>query len=222
MIHVQRLLHILTIACVIWIASATAAHADLVIFHNGDFKFGNVQVHNASKEVWIDADGEIKRYWERQVRDIIRDVGPPQHGEVLQLPGFVYSTTPTIPSVTAPITHRNVLKSGNEDEREIAFDVEDGFDVNTIHLMGARYGFFNRPGSYLVLILENIQTTSWKGTQFRLTFYGEDDKLLASKDFYVWNLAGSNQKLIPKIVKNIAIPDVPYNMIQRIRLVRKF
>ncbi|MEW6233839.1 MAG: hypothetical protein AB1656_00500 [Candidatus Omnitrophota bacterium] len=198
--------------------------ADLVVFHNGDYVFGKATVNDASKEVLVESGGIVRRYDKSQVKYVLPEITRPAPGVVLRATeGFVYSATDYVPDITAPITTRKTLPSGNKDKKVLTLDVEQGFDVSSIHLLAANYGFYNRPGCYLSMAFENVQTRNYRGVEFRATFYGDKDMLLASKDFYLWKMPGSQEKnVIKKAVVNLAVPDIPYELVSRIRVVRKF
>ncbi len=211
------------IILVISLVCTTAYPApDLVIFHNGDYAFGTTTVDEDTDEIVLESEGETKHYTKRQVREVFPGVSKPADGEVVTASKYVISATGMIPQITAPITTRSRLETDLEENPEIIFDVEDGFQVAKIHLFSTNPDFYNRIGSYLVFILENHTTQTWRAVEFRATFYGEEDQLLASKDFYIFRLPASTPDRTPRTVVKLNIPDIPYDLIHRVRIVRKF
>lgn len=195
------------------------AWPDLVIFHNGDFRYGEV-TELPDEEISLLEEGVTRPYKKSQIREIIKGINKPIPGEVVRATDFVHAATAELMAVTGSATQRTRIKDGSG--KEIVLDVEDGFEVPRVRMWRSRYPFFQRQGCFIAGVLVNSTTKTWSNTTFRATLYDGKDKVLASRDFYVFRLPpGTPQK--PGMRKfELDFPDVPYPRVTRIRVVRCF
>lgn len=195
------------------------AWSDLVIFHNGDFRYGEVtELPNQEISLW--EDGGIRHYKKSQIREIIKGINRPAPGEIVTATDFVYAATAELLTGTGAITHRVSIQAAPG--KKLVVDVENGFEVPRLRIWRSGYPFFQRQGCFLAGELVNATTQTWVNTTFRATLYDEKDTLLSSKDFYVFRLppGGPKQPSLRKF--ELDFPDVPYPRVKRMRLVRRF
>ena len=204
----------------IFVFSALEAAGDLVIFHNGDFRYGKAFVIQPEGDVSLTVNGATKIYKKSQVRQVVMGVDAPPPGTIVSVTDFIHSATAEIVGITGWITHRQ--KMTNFDGKQLVVDVEDGFDIPMLQLYPASYSFFNRQGSFLRAALVNSSTEALSGIEFRVTFFQKDDKLLASKDFYIQRFPAGSATASARRIFEVDLPDIPYANVQRMRVVRKF
>ena len=115
--------------------------------------------------------------------------------------------------------HSSFLKPGGT---EVSLEVEDSFEI-TGSISPAQYAFFARQGSYLRAAVRNLTQSPWAGLQLRIFFYGENDHLLTTRDVYVFHLAAAAPDgTSPARSFETELADIPYQLIHRIRFVRKY
>ncbi|HOL94074.1 MAG TPA: hypothetical protein PLH79_06985 [bacterium] len=195
------------------------AWSDLVIFHNGDFRYGDV-TELPNQEIALMEDGTTRQYKRSQIREIIKGINRPSPGEIVTATGFVHAATAELLAVTGAITHRVLLQAAPG--KKLVVDVENGFAVPRLRIWRSGYPFFQRQGCFIAGELVNATTHTWFNTTFRATLYDGKDTILSSKDFYVFRLGPGlpNQPSMRKF--EIDFPDVPYPRVKRMRLVRRF
>jgi hypothetical protein len=197
-----------------------SAQSDVVIFYNGEARYGDV-IEDAT-EIRLERNGKIEIYKKNMVQKTIPGLEEPDVGEeaVNEEEDFLHKPSGNIFSITGDIAVRKKLVT--PEGKELLVDVEDKFDIAQLRLLPVRYSFFNRQGCYLIGALTNKFDTTWHGVEFRVTLYNPSDRLLASKDFYVFRMPRPSPEGSSRRVFELAIPDVPYEEVSRIRLVRKF
>lgn len=199
-----------------FLASDPNGWSDLIIFHNGDYRYGQVNVLDNGVVILTTDRGE-ERYKAHQVEDIQMGVDEPAPSPS----GLTAAAaTPVIPDITAPITTRKNLK--DRFGKSLIIDIENGYDVEAFQLWPTRYAFFGRTGCFIAGILVNSSTESRAAIEFRATVYGQEDNMLTSKDFYVFRLPGSTPQGPGKRKFEIEFPDTAYQQVHRMRIVRKF
>ncbi len=216
----MNLLRLLFIFIAMGFALPTSAYADLVIFHNGDYRYGDV-VRDASGNITITfPNGDSEKFHKRQVRYVHDGVQKPAMGEVVSVSEFVQAATAEIYEVTGNITHSKTMK--NPDGKEFQVDVQNDYEIPVMRFFPTRYSFFNRPGAYLVLKLQNTTQETHQSLTFRVFVYDQQDQLVATKDFLVHRLPPTTPEGRGGRVVEIDIPDVRYEQINRIRVVRRY
>jgi hypothetical protein len=197
-----------------------SVQSDVIIFHNGDARYGNI-VESAT-EIRLDRNGKIEIYNKKQVQKLIPGLDKPDMGEEAVKKEEDYSHKPSgnIFSITGSNTVQK--KMATPEGKELLVDIDNKFDIAQLRLLPVRYSFYNRQGCYLIGALTNNSDITWHGVQFRVTLYNPSDRLLASKDFYIFRMPKPSPDGSSRRVFEIAIPDVPYEQVSRIRLVRKF
>ena len=203
----------------VWMgAMARPAAADLIIFYNGDFKYG--QVKDIGNEYSLTINNVIKIYKKSQVREVAYGVNAPAPGEIVSVTDFIHAATDSIWQITGAITLRSPLQG--ENNRQVLLDVEEGFTIQQIYIFPTTYSFFDFRGSFLAAAIVNSTTKAQNDLEFRVYFYGDKDQLISSKDFYV-------NRLPPQVGNRpvgrrfaLTMPDVPFDSIRRVRIVRKF
>jgi len=199
--------------------SGLPAWPDLIIFHTGDFRYGEV-TELPNQEISLVEDGITRRYKKPQIREIIKGINKPAPGEVVTATDFIHAATAELTAVTGAITHRSRIKDGAG--KEIVLDVEDGFEVPGLRMWRSRYPFYQREGCFIAGLLVNSTTRAWSNTTFRVTLYDTKDRVLASKDFYVFRLPPSTPPKPGTRKFELDFPDVPYPRVTRLRVARCF
>lgn len=215
---------VLTVAGLTAPAAALTARADLMIFYNGDFKYGQTQKTDGGWTLAV--DGKTETYKDSQVKLVVPGIEEPAPGEVVTATDFRHEATEAIAdhkiwNITAARANRFVLRG--EEDREVLMDVEEKFAIPRIHIHPAHYSFYKQRGSYMTAAIVNETTETLRGVEFRVFFYGAEEQLLTSKDFYVHRLPGTPEggRPIPRRF-GLEIPDLPFEAIHRLRVVRKF
>ncbi|MGI6454943.1 MAG: hypothetical protein ACOX5R_04900 [bacterium] len=239
-ITVIRLLPVLLHLVVI--ASLSAQTTDLAVFHNGDFLYGNIRELGNSNLVEIESNGEVQQFKKSMIRQIYMGIQKPTPGDVLTSSATVQASTnyllsaqgkatqlsvPSLPAevpvqaITGGLTTRSFLK--NREGQEVSLEVEDSFEITWLSISPAQYAFFARQGSYLRAAVRNLTQSPWAGLQLRIFFYGENDHLLTTRDVYVFHLAAAAPDgTSPARSFETELADIPYQLIHRIRFVRKY
>ena len=193
--------------------------ADLVLFRNGDHRYGKAtELKDGS--VMLDVNGAIKIFKQIQVKEVFMGIEPPKAGEVISVTGFMLKGGPDIIGVTGSITHRNKIKTIGG--KMMTLDVEDGFDINVMQMFPTKYSFFNRRGCFVAGVLINPTTRTWRALQLRAHLYDSKDKMLTSKDFYIFRIPAATAKGPGRRKFELNFTDVAYERIERMRMVRKF
>ncbi len=193
--------------------------ADLVVFNNGDHRYGKAtELKDGS--VMLDVNGTLKIFKKSQVQDVFKGVNRPKAGEVLSASGFTEKAGPEIIGVTGPITHRKKIKTLGG--KMMTLDVEDGFDINVMQMFPTKYSFFNRRGCFMAGVLINPSTRTWRALQLRAHLYDAKDKMLTSKDFYIFRIPAATAKGPGRRKFEMNFTDVAMERVQRMRIVRKF
>ncbi|MDX9752753.1 MAG: hypothetical protein RBU29_02260 [bacterium] len=190
--------------------------ADALLFHSGHTRYGTVLIQDATSVV-MEIEGRTETFLRKSIHQIYPGLVMPATGETTASDDglLVHRPNEVVYSVTGEIAARR--KMVNTEGREYWVDVERDFEVPRFQLKPAGYSFYNRRGSYLSGIVRNQTDQVWHATEFRVTFFDQTDQLIASKDFYIFHLPPKGQR-----VYHLALPDVPYDQIERIRMVRKF
>ena len=192
----------------------------LLIFRNGDFKYGVVQKVQGGYRL-TDDQGKLWIYKDVQVREYAPLISKPGSGTIVQATDFIHEATSAIWSITEELTVP--LKIETDDERDFFIDVEKGFEIPKLKLYSTSFPFFNRQGSFLSAIIVNSSTKAVYGIEFRIYVYNQEDKLMITKDFYANRLpptSPAGKKFGRKF--SVSLPDVPLKSIKRMRVVRKF
>ncbi len=193
--------------------------ADLVVFNNGDHRYGKAtELKDGS--VMLNVNGTIKIFKKAQVKDVFMGIDPPKAGEIRSVSDFTSKGGPEIIGVTGAITHQNRIKTLGG--KMVTMDVEDGFDVNVMQMFPTTYSFFNRRGCFVAGVLINPTTRSWRALQLRAHLFDAKDKILTSKDFYIFRIPAATAKGPGQRKFEMNFTDVAYERIERMRLVRKF
>ncbi len=195
------------------------SHADLVLFYNGDHRYGKA-TELQDGTVMLDVNGTIRYYKRDQIKEIGYGIEKPADGTVVSITDFTQIVGANILFVTGPITHRTQIKT--QDGKQLRMDVEDGFDVPILHVFPARYGFYNRRGCFIAGLLINPSTRTWHALQLRAHLYDKNDRILSSKDFYIFRIPAATPQGPGQRKFEMNFPDVPYEYVDRMRLVRKF
>lgn len=208
------------IVCCFFMGLALQSHADLIIFRNGDFKYGTVQKVVGGYTLTT-PDGKAQFFKDIQVQEVVLGVPQPTTGQIVQATDFIHEATDTVWSITDEITVTTSVPT--EDDKEVFIEVEKGFEISKFSIYPTRYSFFNRRGSFFIgHIINNTQRDIY-GIDFRMYFYNQDDKLMITKDFYS-NRLPATQPGRPPFPRRfgVSLPDVPIESIKRVKLVRKF
>lgn len=193
-----------------------SSYGDVIIFFNGDTRYGKI-IEDVSVSCTIDINGVTETFSKKCVEKIIAGINQPASGEIASSTDgkFVHKPSGNIYDITGDIAIRK--KMTNTDGRDFKMDVETTFDIPTCRFFPANYSFYNRRGTYLIGSVTNKADQIWQGIEFRVTLFNKQDKLIGSKDFYVFRLPKAGRRSF-----ELALPDIPYDMIDRIRIVRKF
>ncbi len=194
-------------------------HADLILFHNGDHHYGKVK-ENPDGTIQLDLTQTVKYYKKNQVKEIFYGINQPATGEVVSVTNYNEIGGTKIISVTGPITHRSIVQTSGG--KLLQVDVEDGFQVPIIQLFPRKYGFYNRSGCFMAGLLINTSTQAWNALQMRVHLYDPDNRILSSKDFYIYRIPPAANNIPGQRKFEIVFADVPYDRVDRMRLVRKF
>ncbi|MBI1390219.1 MAG: hypothetical protein GC154_17405 [bacterium] len=208
-------------------AATPRASADMIIFHNGERRYGTANYIPSSSDVVLTTKDYSKRFSFTQIREVVFGVDKPedQAAKAVASATNQNATEEFIPftggdsiyDVTGGDVYRKKMSS--PDGKEFILDVEDKFDVPTMKIYPTTYSFYNRQGVYLILLLTNREDLSWRPLEMRVKLYDEDDNLIASKDAYVFRLPGAGQG---SRVIEMQFPDVIYDRVKRIRVMRKY
>lgn len=224
-------------ALLIWMSILTMTHifmgvvasADLVIFNNGERRYGKANYIASSSDIVLISSDSSKQFSSRQIRQIIWGVDGPggiPASATTAAAAIIKGTTETyIPFSSSgdifDITGANVYRKTmtNNDGREFILDVEEYFDVPMMRIYPTSYSFFGRRGCFFVALLKNREPLPWHPAEFRIKFFKEDGTLLSSKDIYVFRLPGKNNS---GRVLEAEFPDVPYELVKHITMVRRW
>ncbi len=210
----------LFIAACIFFGTALSLYADLIIFRNGDFRYGTAQKVQGGYTL-TQPDGRSQFFKDIQVREVVQGVQKPTTGQVVNATDFVHEATTTVWSITREITTTTTIPT--EDDKAVLLDVENGFEITKFAIYPTRYSFFNRRGSFFIGLLVNNGQQDIYGIDFRMYFYNQNDELMITKDFYSNRLPATIPGRAPFARRfAVSLPDVPIESIKRIRLVRKF
>lgn len=210
--------------CSAW---SPTTHADMIIFHNGERRFGVANLIAGTSDVTLTKDNITKQYSALQIRDIVFGVDSPEDiqddiasATAIQSPTETYipfASSGSIIDITGANVYRKTME--NNDGREFIIDIEEYFDITIFRAYPIRYSFFGREGVFIVALLKNREPLPWHPAEFRLKIFNEDNTLIASKDFYVFRLPGQGNR--GRVIE-VEVPDVPYESVHHISIVRKW
>ncbi|MBD3266217.1 hypothetical protein GF373_06060 [bacterium] len=217
----NRLFLILTLIGLTLFTLSPVGWGDVVIFINGDTRYGDAEITDATT-VQLNVKGATETYNRRLVTEIIEGIDEPAPGEVASATDgrYVHKPSGFVYDITGDIAVGKTMKTPRG--KELRVDIEDKFDITAIRLLPVRYSFYNRLGSYLIGAITNNSDRTWHSVEFRVTIYDKEEKLLAAKDFYVFRLPKTANGKPGRRVFEVALPDVLYEQIDRVRIVRKF
>lgn len=212
------------LSAIVFLAAAalwfqTNSHADLLVFTNGDFKYGKV-TELPDRTVILEASGTVKYYKRNQIIQIAPGIDPPANGEIVSVSNFHQIGGAPILDITGPITRRTSVQTIRG--KTILLDVEVDFAVPVVQLFPMRYSFYNRRGCFMAGLLINSSTRTWNSIEMRAHLYDSNDRILSSKDFYIYRIPRATEKGPGQRKFEINFPDVPYEQVNRMRLIRKF
>lgn len=212
----QRLL----ILFIVWLGMTSVSYADLMIFRNGDFKYGTVQKVVGGYTLTT-PDGKAQFFKDIQVQEVVIGVQQPTTGQIVQATDFIHEATTTIWSITEEITVSTTITT--DDEKEVFLEVENGYEIPKFVIYPTSYPFFGRRGAFFTALIVNNTPNDIYGIDFRIYFYNQEDKLMITKDFYSNRLPATQPGQRPFARRfSVSLPDVPVESIKRVRLVRKF
>lgn len=197
----------------------SASRADLIVFHNGDYRYGQIRELNDGTVILKIGDQE-KDYKRSQIKTLSYGTNPPAAGEILAVTDFNQIGGADILSVTGPITRRAEVKT--QSGRLFTLDVENIFEMPIVQFFPARYSFFQRQGCFMAGLLINSSTQTYNTLEMRAHLFDGENRILTSKDFYIYHIPGLTEKGPGQRKFEINFPDVPYDRVARMRLVRKF
>lgn len=201
----------------------TKAEADLLVFYNGAYEYGDV-VHDPQNNTYVLTlpNGATEMYSNRQVRNFYPGIQRPAVGEVVRVSDFVHAATAEdqIYNITADITHSQEVTF--PDGKKIDLSVQNDYAVPALRLQPARYSFYNRQGTYMVFRIENNTDTTQESVSFRVSVFDQQERLLVTRDFFVRRLPPKAPDGRGGRVINIELPDVLYDQIGGFRIVRKY
>lgn len=207
---------------------ASSAIADMVIFQNGERRFGDAEI-DAASDVVLTVEGVSKVYKRHQVRDVIfgvdqADIQDATPAEPVQSPTETYlpyqPSADSIYDITGANYYRKTLE--NSLGREFTVDVEEFFDVPVIRVFPVSYGFFARRGTFVRILMTNRDDRTWNALQLRINLFDEEDQLLSSRDVYVFRLPPTQQDSVGRRVLEANFADVPYDRVERVQVMRRF
>ncbi len=208
------------------VLQCVTVRADMVVFHNGERRYGVANYIGSTSDIVLNSDDSAKQFRASQIREIVWGVEGPIAASATPASSTLSSATETyIPFASKgdilDITGANVYRKTmtNNDGREFILDIEEFFDVPLMRLYPISYSFFGRQGSFLVALLKNREPLPWHPAEFRVKFFRENGDLLSSKDFYVYRLPGRNKGA--RVVE-VEFPDVPYELVKHITIIRKW
>lgn len=202
------------------------ASADMVVFQNGERRYGAASYIGSTSDIVLVSDNSSKQFRSTQIREIVWGIdGPIPSSTTLAaatVPGATETYIPfasggSVFDITGASVYRKTMT--NNDGREFILDVEEFFDVPIMRLYPTTYSFFGRRGCFFVALLKNREPLPWHPAEFRVKFFKEDGTLLTSKDFYVYRLPGKNTGA--RVVE-VEFPDVPYELVKHITMIRKW
>lgn len=204
------------------------ASADLVIFNNGERRYGAANYIASTSDIVLTTSNFAKQFSSTQIRQIIWGINGPgaipasATPEAATVPGATETYIPFASSgdifdITGANVYRKKMTSNNG--KEYIFDIEEPFDVPLMRLYPTSYSFYGRQGCFLVALLKNREPLPWHPVEFRIKFFDEKDKLLSSKDIYVFRLPARSSGA--RVVE-VEFPDVPYELVKHITMVRKW
>lgn len=211
---------------------ANLAAADMVIFHNGERRFGAATILSSS-DVLLETNGVSKIYLARQVREVLfgvnrEDIQPATPVAPVPAPADLDDATETyMPFVSSgdifDVTGVNIYrkKLTTAEGRDFIVDVEEYFDIPIIQVLPMSYGFFARRGTFLRAIIYNREDILWNPVSFRIFLFDQEDRLLSTKDIYVRRLPATREIPQRRLV-TADFPDTPYERVYRLRFARKF
>lgn len=215
------MLYRLLIVFIVWLGAASVSFADLMIFRNGDFKYGIVQKVVGGYTLTT-PDGKAQFFKDIQVQEVVVGVQQPTAGQIVQATNFIHEATTTVWRATDEITVSSTTIT-TEDEKEVFLEVENGYEIPKFVLYPTSYPFFGRRGSFFSAWIVNNTPNDIYGIDFRIYFYNQEDKLMITKDFYSNRLPATQPGRQPFARRfSVSLPDVPIESVKRIKLVRKF
>jgi len=201
----------------------TKAEADLLIFYNGAYEYGDV-AHDPAKKTYVLTlpNGATEMYTNRQVRSFHPGIQRPALGEVVRVSDFVHSATAEdqIFDITGDITHSQEVSF--PDGKKIDLAVQNDYAVPALRLQPTSFSFYNRRGTYMVFRIQNNTDTTQESVTFRVSVFDPQDNLLVTRDFFVRRLPPSTPDGRGGRVINVELPDVLYEQIGGFRIVRKY
>ena len=161
-----------------------------------------------------------RRFDKSQIRYFEPGINAPAPGQIVSVSDFRHIAAANIVGITMEITSRSTITDAAG--KEMVMDVENGFQINALRLWPSTYSFYRRKGCFMSGILENHTDETWKGVSFRAHLFDSNDRILSSKDFYVFRFPAQTPQGPSKRKFEIDFPDVPYELVHRMRVLRKF
>ncbi|MGC9326132.1 MAG: hypothetical protein ACP5I1_00725 [Candidatus Hinthialibacter sp.] len=202
-----------------WLVMGYESQADLVVFHNGDYCFGEVEELSDGR-IKLEADHSVKYYKKSQIRNIGYNIEEPKDGETASLENFTVAGDASILSVTGEDVHRTEMETISG--KKLILDVENGFEIPIIEMVPTRLSFYHRKGCFVAGVLVNSSTHAWSSLEMRAHLYDDEDSILASKDFYVYKILPDAGQSPSRRKFELHFSDVDYPSVNRMRVVRKF
>ncbi|MBN2328669.1 MAG: hypothetical protein JXR73_16125 [Candidatus Omnitrophica bacterium] len=202
-----------------WLAMGYESQADLVLFHNGDYCYGKVRELSDGR-IQVEANDSVKQYKKSQISNIEYGLNEPKNGETVSMGDFTHVGGASILSVTGEDVQRSEVEmiSG----KNLTLEVENGFGIPVIHIFPTRLPFYNRKGCFVAGILVNSSTRTWSSLEMRAHLYGGKNRVLASKDFYIFKIPPDAPQSSGRRKFELNFPDIDYQSVNRMRIVRKF
>jgi len=215
------LFHLCAIAIIalgtLWLGRTS--QADLVVFSNGDYAYGKV-TELPDRTVIVETGDKVKYYKRSQITLISPGTDPPAKGEIVSASNFTQMGGAEVLPVTGPIDLRSSVTTIRG--KTLTLDIDEEFTVPVVQLFPMRYGFFNRRGCFMAGLIVNSSTRTWNSIEMRAHLFDKDNRMLTSKDFYIYRIPRATQNGPGQRKFEINFPDVAYERVDRMRLVRKF
>lgn len=208
------------------------SYADMVIFQNGERRFGDALIISGS-DVILNQGSSSKRFAKHQIKDII--FGFTEEDYRARMIGSATAADVDLDSVTEvyvpyeasgqiyDITGANVYRKKMTTPLGASFivDVEEHFDVGEIQIFPIAVPFFGRSGTFVRMSLLNRDTDPWNALKMRVFLFGENG-LLQTRDEYIFSLPGNTENSVGRRILEMQFPDVPYAAVKTVRVVRRF